>query len=101
MDIVLVRWKIRPEKEDEFLEYWKKSIDVKPKGLIDENLSKVESDETSNWDISDGAPVVYVNVGRWESKEDWKRAFTELPTSPMDFESELRERVWVSAKESH
>jgi len=99
MDIVMVYWKIKPDMEQEFLEWWSSGMESKPEGLIEEHLSKVEPDETSTWDLSSPGHVTYINIGKWEDKKYWKEMFPEH-SKLQPFESSLRERIWVSVKES-
>jgi hypothetical protein len=99
MDIILVYWKIKPDMEQEFLDWWKSGLASKPEGLIEEHLSKVEPDETSNWDLLNPSYVTYLNVGKWTDKSHWKNIFSgQAKLQP--FEASLRERIWVSVKES-
>jgi hypothetical protein len=99
MDIVLVCWKIKPKMEQEFLEWWRNGLESKPEGLVEEHLSKVEPDDTSTWDLSSSKYVTYVNVGKWKDRKYWKKVFPgQAKLQP--FESSLRERVWISVKES-
>lgn len=99
MDIIIVHWKIKPSMEHEFLEWWKSGLGKKPEGLIEEHLSKVEPEETSTWNLSSSKHVTYLNVGRWTDKKHWKKVFSGK-AKMQPFEAELRERIWVSVKES-
>jgi len=99
MDIVIVYWKIKPEMEQEFLDWWKLGMESKPDGLMEEHLSKVEPDETSTWDLSSPGYLTYINVGKWTDKKHWKAAFSDHSTL-QPFEASLRERIWVSVKHS-
>lgn len=101
MDIILVYWKVKPDRESDFLRYWKEgSLKGKPEGLIAEYLSKLEPDETTTWQLGNPDALVYVNVGLWENKSFWKKAFPN-PPSRQPFEDSERERVWFSVKETH
>lgn len=99
MDIVLVHWKIKPDMEQEFLTWWQTGVEGKPKGMIEEHISKVEPDETSTWDLASPKYLTYINVGKWEDKKLWKDAFSGQ-NHLMPFEESMRERIWLSVKES-
>jgi hypothetical protein len=100
---VLVYWRIKPTKEQDFLKWWRESISPEnwPRGLLEERLSKVVEDETNSWDISHPGAIVYVNVGRWVSKSYFHDWFKTLPTEPAPFEVKLRQRIWLELKEAH
>ncbi|MBI4894705.1 MAG: hypothetical protein HY833_03145 [Candidatus Aenigmarchaeota archaeon] len=99
MDIIVVYWKIKPDMEQDFLEWWRSGLGSKPEGLIEEHLSKVEPDETSTWDLSNSKYVTYLNVGKWKDKKYWKKVFSgQAKLQP--FEAALRERIWVSVKDT-
>ena len=100
MDILLVFWKIKPDMEKDFVEWWQGSLEKRPDGLVNEYLSKVEPDETSTWDVSSPKYVTYMGVGLWKDKSHWKKVFSGQ-SHLMPFEDSLRERVWLSAKGEH
>jgi hypothetical protein len=88
MIIALINWRILPTEVGAFLEKWKTGLPLNnAKGLIGEFLSKVEDTtffEGVTWEIEpdekdakDGwrsAEYSYVNVGMWESSEDFMNA---------------------------
>ena len=60
MHIVLVYWKIIPDKEDDFLKWWWDTTKPpnKPKGLIVEMLSRQVHDENNTAKIGDTVAIV-------------------------------------------
>ena len=100
MDIMLVKWKIKPDMEQDFLDWWREGMENPPEGLINEHLSKVEHDTTSTWDLMNSKYVTYVNVSIWQDKSDWKKTFSGK-SNMLPFEDSLRERVWVNVKATH
>ena len=77
MVIALIHWKIKPNKVDKFLKFWRKLALVQDrKGLIGEFLS--EACHTTEfpwitWDITghEGVYRSFVNVGIWGDAEDF------------------------------
>ena len=102
MVIVLVHWKIRPDKVEAFLEYWRKTAIVQDKkGLIGEFLS--DACHTSEfpwitWDLTgcDGLYRSFVNVGMWSNAKDFHEQigkYFEGKAKQQDFEYKKRTRT--------
>ena len=100
MVIALIHWKIKPDKVDAFLDYWKKAAVVQDrKGLIGEFLS--EACHTSEfpwitWDITgcEGVYRSFVNVGIWSDAEEFHSQIARyFSSSTKDFEHEPRIRT--------
>ena len=102
MVIVLIHWKIKPDRVDEFLDYWRKKAVVQDRrGLIGEFLS--EACHTSEfpwitWDLT-GCEDVYrsfVNVGMWSDAGEFHDQIGKYFTgkaAPKEFEYESRVRT--------
>src|SRR5438876_1292161 len=104
MHIVLVYWKIIPDKEDDFLKWWWDTTKPpnKPKGLIVEMLSRQVHDENNTWEgiVVPGA-TIYFTVGLWEDKSYFKPALSKFMTEKFPFEFGIRERFWFEPKLTH
>lgn len=90
MIIVLINWRVLPEKVPGFIEFWSSTLKLdNAKGLIGEFLSSVEGTEffekiTWQMEPSDqeedrsfwksDAYVSFVNIGLWEAIEDFNIA---------------------------
>lgn len=87
MIIVLINWRVLPEKVTGFVEFWSSTLKLNnAQGLVGEFLSKVEGPEffeKISWQIEPSdlevdrsfwkseAYVSFVNVGIWESLTDF------------------------------
>ncbi len=102
MVIALIHWKIKPDRVDEFLKYWRKVAVVQDrKGLIGEFLS--EACHTTEfpwitWDITghEGVYRSFVNVGIWSGAGDFHDQIGKYFTgeaAPKEFEYEPRVRT--------
>ena len=109
MVIVLVHWKIKPNRVAEFLEYWRKVATVQDRaGLIGEFLSEAcDASEFPwiTWDLTghEGVYRSFINVGMWAEAADFHdqiATYFRDAASPQDFEhqprirSVLRPRCW-------
>lgn len=101
MVIALIHWKIKPDKVDAFLDYWKKTAVVQDrKGLIGEFLSEAchESEfPWITWDLT-GCGRGYrsfVNVGIWSDAEEFHKQIAKYfaNSTKQDFEHECRVRT--------
>lgn len=76
MVIVLIHWKIKPDRVKEFLAFWKKGLIIEDRsGLICEYLceaAKIKTPLWVTWDLGpkaeEGEFKSYVNVGLWEDE---------------------------------
>lgn len=98
MDVVLVYWKIKPKAERRFLKFWKNSLYNKPKGLINEFLSRLQEDNTNTWNLDRKNAVIYINVGLWEDKRYWKDIFPKYKPI-QEFEACPSDRAWFFVKD--
>ena len=107
MVIVLIHWKIKPDKVDDFFAYWQRSVVVQDrKGLIGEFLS--EGCNTSEfpwitWDLSgcEGLYRSFINVGIWRNAQDFHEQigmYFKDKEEPEDFEHEHRVRTILRPK---
>ena len=92
MEVVLVHWKIKPDREAEFKasHYWK-SLSPRP-GFLGEILYRsVEVDHGF---------IRFVRVGRWRRREDFYAALPDINPGqepPLEaFEAAPRKREWLS-----
>lgn len=105
MRIVVVEWKIKKGREQEFLNYWaERSTVPNREGLISEFLTGVDSKEKWPW-INWAGPIdkpgvtTFYNVGMWrdgESFQDQIGKFVDNNRPPLDFEAERRTRVFLA-----
>jgi hypothetical protein len=105
MRIVVVEWKIKKGREQEFLSYWaERSTVANRDGLISEFLSAVDSKEKWPW-INWAGPIdkpgvtTYYNVGLWrdgDAFQDQIGKFIDNNRPPLDFEAERRTRVFLA-----
>lgn len=114
MVMILVYWQIKEDRVEEFENYWKAMMNVEgKKGFYREILTKpvTQSDPKFNTlGMTDRNYLTYVNLGFWNSVEDFERAVREtMPktsqiTDPASgrtkqsielepFEFKLRERI--------
>jgi hypothetical protein len=102
MIIVLIHWKIIPNKVDEFLEFWRKTAVVQDRrGLIGEFLSEAYSTVEYSWITwqltgSYGKYHSFINVGLWNNAEDFHEQigrYFESSSGKREFEYEPRIRT--------
>jgi hypothetical protein len=100
--IVLVEWRIKKGREDEFLEYWSKRATIADRsGLIGEFLSRVEDRKQFPWMVwdLDRRWTTFVNVGFWNKGADFQEQvgkFIDTSKPPLAFEAQRRRRVFVA-----
>ncbi|MPZ33579.1 MAG: hypothetical protein GEV13_21730 [Rhodospirillales bacterium] len=115
MIVALINWRILPNEVDAFLNKWKTGLKLEnAPGLIGEFVSKVndaafhegvtwemeadDKDDQSGWRSQDY--VSYVNVGIWESAQDFMNAvgknMSKGRTLREDFEAAPRRRAILS-----
>ncbi len=100
--IVVVEWRIKTGRENEFLEHWSiRSTIPDRSGLIHEFLSRVESREQFPWRVWDlnAAWSTYINVGFWRSTADFQQQLGWLidDTKPLlAFEAQPRQRMCLA-----
>lgn len=102
MRIVLVEWRIKKGREDEFLKYWSTQATIADRsGLINEFLSRVENQEQFPWmvwDLNSGW-TTFVNVGFWREGADFQQQigrFIDNTKPPLAFEADRRRRVFLA-----
>ena len=103
MMIVLIHWRIKPDKVDDFLHFWKAVAKVGDrKGLITEMLSEVRTPKDfwyATWSLdpeSLGDFKSYVNVGFWNDDDEFQKQIADKfnDDSPLkDFEMYRRRRA--------
>ena len=109
MVIVLIHWKIKPDKVSmsKFLDFWQRTAKIKDrKGLVGEFLSEVspKSDERNwiTWDALADRPGAYrsfVNVGMWSDPEVFQEQVAQyFSENRHDFEHKLRVRTLLCPK---
>jgi len=100
--IVLVEWRIKKGREQEFLDYWSTRATVEDRsGLVSEFLSRVEDRNQFPWMVWEFDPgwTTFVNVGFWRSGADFQQQigrFIDNSKPPMDFEAQRRRRILVA-----
>lgn len=81
MEILLIHWQIKKDRTEEFEKYWKNLMNVEGKrGFHLEMLTMPtpKSDPKFNtWSITDPNYRTYINIGCWNSIEDFERAVQE------------------------
>jgi hypothetical protein len=100
--IILVEWRIKKGRENEFLEYWSKCLKVPDRsGLVAEFLSQAESREQYpwiTWQFGDGW-TTFITTGLWREAADFQRnfgAFIDDSKPLLDFEAQRRRRVLLA-----
>lgn len=94
MATVLVEWFIRrgAKAAAAFAEY-RKPVPQGTRGFIDETLHRATLDGPE-------PAVVYINIGHWQSQEDFFRHFKTarpgVPPGKERFEARQRRRYWLS-----
>jgi hypothetical protein len=100
--IVLVEWRIKKGREDEFLEYWSTRATIADRsGLVGEFLSRVESQKQFPWMVWGLDPrwTTFVNVGFWRDGADFQQQigrFIDNSKPSLAFEAQKRRRVFVA-----
>lgn len=101
--IGIICWKVKRIKLKEFPEFWKIHLEIiNKKGLIFEWLSKVEPTDGGKftWDIYKEKGVNYINVGFWNSKEDFLNAMSEMSEDIIkkieEFKYDETIRIWLT-----
>lgn len=100
--IVLVEWRIKKGREDEFLEYWSTRATIADRsGLIGEFLSRVEDRKQYPWMVwnLDRRWTTFVNVGFWRDGADFQEQigrFIDNSKPPQAFEATKRRRVFIA-----
>ena len=100
MVIVLVKWKIKPGHEAQFLQHWKQQLNVREDlDLVGEFLCTPKSREYATWRLPDpGDPpcAIYLNVGIWRSESaflDQIAPYFSDNEEPLYFEAKRRVRT--------
>lgn len=91
MEVVLVHWRIFPDRLDDFLKKYGSSLPEGTPGFLGEVLYRKVSDEAS-------APE-FVRIGRWRRREDFYKALGITPDTRPDkepFEAHQRRREWLA-----
>jgi len=104
MVIVLVYWKIKKGREDEFKEKWKRGLPVNDRsGLLGEFLRKITKDgkyEWITWDLQgDEKYTPFINVGLWADAETFQEQigqYFEQKSDKEEFEFEIRSRALLT-----
>jgi len=116
MIIVLINWRITPEKECDFIQFWSSSLKLNNAvGLIGEFLSRVEGPdffEKITWQLEPSelendksfwrseTYISFVNVGMWETLVEFDRAVGSKmnadPRSMLEYEAAPRRRAVLS-----
>ena len=99
MRLVVVEWRIRPDREAEFLDYWsQREVVPERDGLIGEFLSRVDLSMPTPWITwaLDPRCTTFINVGLWSSGEAFREQIgyainDARPLQP--FEAERRRRI--------
>ena len=100
--IILVEWRIKKGREDEFLDYWSTRATIEDRtGLVGEFLSRVEDQNQFPWMVwnLDPAWTTFVNVGVWRNGADFQQQigrFIDNSRPPLAFEADKRRRVLVA-----
>ena len=92
MQVVLVHWYVTAGREDEFMRCRTPTPADTP-GFRGETLYRL-------MDQPDADVTRFVNIGQWDSREDFQRKYGTAPTSQKDFEAKPRKRVWLTPVES-
>jgi hypothetical protein len=102
MRVILVEWRIKKGRENDFLEYWSTRSTVPDRsGLIAEFLNRVESREQFpwiRWEFDDGW-TTFVTTGLWREAADFQENFGRFiddTKPPMDFEAQRRRRILLA-----
>jgi len=100
--VVVVHWKIKHGREEEFLDYWaQRSVVEDRSGLIGEFLSSVEDRARFPWINMQAVGTGYTsffNVGIWRDAAAFEGQigkYIDLNLPPLPFEADRRERVFL------
>jgi hypothetical protein len=103
MIVVLIHWRIKPDKVSEFVDFWKTQATVNDRsGLIEEILSQAKSSKDFDyitWHLdpeSDGNFISFVNVGIWLDDDAFEQQIGKYfnDDNPLrDFEQLRRRRI--------
>lgn len=100
--LVVVHWKIRQGREQEFLDYWAQRSPVADRsGLVGEFLSSVGDRDRFPWINMQAIHASYTsffNIGIWKNSaafEDQIGRYIDNSRPPLEFEAERRERVFL------
>ena len=101
MVVVLVKWKIKPGHEDEFLTLWREKFTIGDcAGLVGEFMCGPGSQEYITWamrDPHDPPCTIFVNVAIWASAEAFREQvepkFGDPQAAPDNFEAVRRVRT--------
>ncbi len=102
MIIVLIHWKIRPDMEPEFQEFWGKEAKIDDRsGLVGEYLCSVETAQVFpfiTWPLipDSNCYTPFINVAIWKDDnafEDQVGKYMKDNEPPKDFEFSRRERT--------
>lgn len=100
MVVVLVKWKIKPGYEDEFLKRWREKFKIDdPRGLVGEFMCEPGSQDYITWslpDPDDPPCKVFVNVGIWADDEAFRQQVEPKfkdDREPEPFEAARRVRI--------
>ena len=100
MKIILIRWFIKPGKEDDFFAFWKEVAKINNRdGFAFEFLSEPfagAENKMKTWNLSDGEAIIFVNVGVWENVAAFEREIgnnIEDEKLPRDWEVKRPERI--------
>ena len=84
MIIVMIHWKIVPDRVDEFLEFWRKEALINDRrGLVGELLTEAHSTaefEWITWQLTgcEGKYRSFINIGYWDNAKDVLQAGWEI-----------------------
>ena len=107
MVIVLIHWKILPDKVDDFLAFWKEVATIKDRsGLTGEFLSAIHPSDNYDWITWDLTAehdeyVPFMNVGLWRDVQtfhDQIGRYFPAPGNKQPFEYEERVRALLDAQ---
>ena len=107
MIIVLIHWKIKPDKVEDFLDFWRqKAIVDNRRGLVGEFLMEAHSPAEYpwiTWELTgcEGKYRSFINVGHWANSEEFHEQigkYFETSTGTCEFEFEKRVRVVLKPK---
>lgn len=92
MEIVLVHWRVSPERLDDFLtKYGSSRAEGTWPGFLGEDLYRKVG--------SNASAIEFVRIGRWRRREDFYEALEIAPdTRPQvePFEASQRRREWLA-----
>ncbi len=96
--VVAVYWTIKEGCEEEFEKFWRECLPVKDKSvLVGEFLSRIAMpDGYNSWDLTTDDATTFVNVGIWNSKEDFIREIGQYISKRRGFEKKFRVRAMLT-----